>query len=76
MGDGEAGKSLSPSPALLAYMIQMPMSVDEYMMWTIAEGGKQFGTSMPAYKDILTENDIWEIVSYMRAGFPPDVENN
>ncbi len=32
MGDGEAGRDLSPSPALLAYMIQMPMSVDEYML--------------------------------------------
>jgi mono/diheme cytochrome c family protein len=28
MGDGDAGKALNPSPALLAYMIQMPMSVD------------------------------------------------
>lgn len=48
IGDGQAAKCLSPSPALLAYMIQMIMSVDEYMMWTINEGGSQFGRSMPA----------------------------
>lgn len=39
MGDGEAARYLNPSPALLAYMVQMPMSVDEYLMWSIAEGG-------------------------------------
>lgn len=70
MGDGEAGKDLSPSPALLAYMIQMPMSVDEYMFWTISEGGQPFGTAMPAFKDNLSEDEIWKIVTYMRAGFP------
>ncbi|MDH3690228.1 MAG: cytochrome c [Gammaproteobacteria bacterium] len=70
MGDGEAAKALNPSPALLAYMIQMPMSVDEYLMWSIAEGGKQFGTDMPAFKRTLSPEDIWKIVAYMRGGFP------
>jgi mono/diheme cytochrome c family protein len=71
MGDGEAAKSLNPSPALLAYMVQRPQSVDEYLMWTVAEGGKAFGTPMPAFKDTLSEEDIWKIVTFMRAGFPP-----
>lgn len=70
MGDGEAARSLNPSPALLAYMIQMPMSVDEYMYWSISDGGAAFGTAMPAFKDILSEDEIWKIVTYMRAGFP------
>ena len=70
MGDGEVAKSLSPSLALLAHMIQMPMSVDEYMLWSISDGGAAFGTAMPAYKDVLTKNEIWKIVTYMRAGFP------
>lgn len=71
MGDGEAAKSLNPSPALLAYMVQRPQSVDEYLMWTISEGGKAFGTPMPAFKELLSEEDIWKIVTFMRAGFPP-----
>lgn len=70
MGNGEVGEDLNPSPALLAYMIQMPMAVDEYMMWTISEGGMPFGTDMPAFKDNLTENEIWKVISFMRAGFP------
>jgi mono/diheme cytochrome c family protein len=25
---------------------------------------------MPGYKDMLTDQEIWQIVTYMRAGFP------
>ena len=71
MGDGEAANSVNPSPALLAYMIQRPQSVDEYLMWTISEGGKAFGTAMPVFKDTLSEEEIWKIITFMRAGFPP-----
>jgi mono/diheme cytochrome c family protein len=70
LGNGEAGKALSPSPALLAYMIRRPIAVDEYLLWTISEGGAQFGTEMPAFKDMLDQDDIWRVVAYMRAGFP------
>ncbi len=70
LGNGEAGKALSPSPALLAYMIRRPIAVDEYLLWTISEGGAQFGTEMPAFKDTLPQDDIWRVVAYMRAGFP------
>jgi len=69
-GDGNAANSLNPSPALLAYMIQMPMLIDEYMLWSIADGGKAFGTPMPAFKKTLTRDRIWKIVVFMRAGFP------
>ena len=70
LGDGEAGKSLTPSPALLAFLIQRPISVDSYLLWTISEGGKQFNTAMPAFKETLSKEDIWKVVAYMRAGFP------
>lgn len=72
MGDGEVANSLNPSPALLAYMIQMPMAVDEYMLWSVSEGGAAFGTDMPAFKDVLTKDEIWKIITYMRAGFPAE----
>ena len=70
LGNGEAAKALSPSPALLAYMIRRPIAVDEYLLWTISDGGKQFGSEMPAFKDKLSGDDIWRVVAYMRAGFP------
>ena len=55
---------------LLAHLIRMPDAVDEYLLWAISDGGKPFGTKMPAFKDALTEEQIWQIVTYMRAGFP------
>ena len=70
LGGGEAAADLSPSPALLAYMVETPMAVDPYLLWTIAEGGGEFDTEMPAFKDILSRDEIWKIVSFMRAGFP------
>jgi mono/diheme cytochrome c family protein len=69
-GDGEPGRAISPSPALLAYMIKRPISVDEYLLWAIGEGGKQFDSEMPAFKDKLSRDDIWRVISYMRVGFP------
>lgn len=70
MGSGDPGKAVSPSPALLAYMIKRPISVEEYLLWAIADGGEQFNSKMPAFKDKLSRDDIWRIVAYMRAGFP------
>lgn len=71
MGGGEAGKSLNPSPALLAHLIQMPMAVDSYLMWSISEGGVEFKTGMPAFNGVISEQEIWKITTYMRSGFPP-----
>ena len=75
MGDREAANNLSPSPALLAYMVQMPMSVDEYLLWSISEGGERFDTAMPAFKGRLSEKEIWRIITFMRAGFPAFARN-
>jgi mono/diheme cytochrome c family protein len=76
LGDGEAGRALNPSPALLACMINMPMAVDSYLLWTISEGGKPFGTDMPAFRDTLTKEEIWKVIAFMRAGFPSGAGHN
>ena len=70
LGDGNMAKGLSPSPALLRHMIDHPVSVDQYLLWTISDGGADFDTDMPAYKEKLAREEIWKIVLYMRAGFP------
>ena len=69
-GNGELAQDLTPSPALLAYLVQQPIAVDQYLLWTISEGGKQFDTAMPAFKDVLTQKEMWQIIAYLRAGFP------
>jgi mono/diheme cytochrome c family protein len=43
-------------------------------MWTISDGGAQFGSEMPNFKDKLTQEEIWQIIAFMRAGFPVDLE--
>jgi mono/diheme cytochrome c family protein len=70
MGNGDMAQALSPSPALLAYMIRRPVAVDEYLLWTISDGGKAFDTAMPSFHDVLTRDEIWAVIAYMRAGFP------
>jgi mono/diheme cytochrome c family protein len=70
LGNGDLAYALTPSPALLAYMVQQPIAVDQYLLWSISEGGKQFGTAMPAFKNQLSEKQTWQIVAYLRAGFP------
>jgi mono/diheme cytochrome c family protein len=70
LGAGESARGLTPSPAMLAFLIRLPETADSYLMWTIAEGGLRFGTAMPAFKHRITFDQIWQIVTYMRAGFP------
>ena len=71
VGDGEAGRNLSPPPANLAWLSQMPMAQwDPFLYWTVAEGGAQFGTAMPAFKDDLSSDDIWAVIAYIQARLP------
>jgi mono/diheme cytochrome c family protein len=70
-GDGPASRNLSPPPANLAWLSQMPMAQwDPFLYWTVAEGGAQFKTAMPAFKDALSKDDIWAVVAYIQARLP------
>lgn len=61
-GDGPAGQSLEPKPKDLAVLQQA--AGDDYLFWRISEGKP--GTSMVAWKGILSEEQIWQIVSFIR----------
>lgn len=61
-GDGPAGASLDPKPKNLATFENS--AGDDYLFWRIREGKP--GTSMVAWKGILTEDQIWKIVSFIR----------
>jgi hypothetical protein len=65
-----SAQDLTPSPALLAHLVQQPIAVDQYLLWTISEGGKQFDTAMPGFRDAVTQKEIWQIIAYLRAGLP------
>jgi len=69
-GDGDASGAMRTRPADLAWSLSDPRVKDDYLFWTISEGGAPFGTNMPAYKEPdLREAQIWEIITYMRAAF-------
>lgn len=61
-GDGVASQSLDPKPKNLA-TFQASVG-DDYLFWRISEGKP--GTSMVAWKAILTEEQIWQAVSFIR----------
>jgi len=61
-GDGIAGQSLEPKPRNLADL-QATVG-DDFLFWRIHEGKP--GTSMVAWKGILSDEQIWQIVSFIR----------
>lgn len=70
-GTGPEGFFLVPAPADLAWLAQAPKDKAEpYIYWSIAEGGKAFESEMPAFKHSMTEEDIWAVTAYLRAGMP------
>jgi mono/diheme cytochrome c family protein len=65
MGDGPAGAALDPPASPIAHTSQM--LADDYLFWRLSEGGATFKTAMPAWKDILDENQRWDVLHYVRA---------
>ncbi|GIV63722.1 MAG: cytochrome c [Chloroflexota bacterium] len=65
-GDGPAAAGLDPKPAHLNEVVAT--AGDDYLFWRIAEGGSMapFNSSMPAQKGILTDEQIWQVVTYIK----------
>jgi len=61
-GDGPAGQSLEPKPKNLAEL--QAVAGDDFLFWRISEGKP--GTSMVAWKGIMKEEQIWQVVSFIR----------
>lgn len=66
LGDGPAAARLNPAPPDIAASAKMPMATDGYLYWTISDGGAPLGTAMPPFKNTLTEDQIWKIITYLR----------
>ena len=61
-GDGPAGTSLDPAPKNLPE--SSAIVADDYLFWRISKG--KDGTAMVAWKGILTDEQIWQVVSFIR----------
>jgi len=61
-GDGPAGATLDPQPKNLAVL--QAAAGDDYLYWRINTGRE--GTSMVAWKGVLTDEQIWQLVAFIR----------
>jgi mono/diheme cytochrome c family protein len=61
-GDGPAGAALVPVPKNLAEL--QTQVGDDYLFWRINTGKE--GTAMVSWQDILTEEQIWQVISFLR----------
>jgi mono/diheme cytochrome c family protein len=60
-GDGPAASGLTPPPVDFSspYVKSMP---PDFRFWRVSEGVP--GTGMPAWKDILSADQIWQVIAY------------
>jgi mono/diheme cytochrome c family protein len=63
-GDGPVGASLDPKPADLSDPALDAKRADDFMAWRVSEGVT--GTSMPAWKAMFSEEQIWQVIAYVR----------
>ena len=61
-GDGPAGQALEPEPGNLAEV--QARAGDDYLFWRIHDGKP--GTSMVAWRGILSDEQIWQVVAFIR----------
>lgn len=45
------------------------LNIDAYMFWSMAEGGEAFDSAMPAFKELLDENESWQVLLFVANGF-------
>ncbi|MBN1371553.1 MAG: cytochrome c [Anaerolineaceae bacterium] len=66
LGDGPAGAALDPVPGNLQTAAKE--ASDAYLFWIISEGGAAASrsASMAAYKGVLSEADIWNVIAYIK----------
>jgi mono/diheme cytochrome c family protein len=67
-GDGPQADFLNPKPTNLSDAKYTSTLTDEHLFKTISEGGMAVGKSnlMPRWKFVLSEDDIWSVIEYIR----------
>ena len=74
-GTGPIARGLPHPPADLTHHFhRAPGDGDAYLFWRVSEGGQvepfqSSQSTMPAYKDILSEDQRWDVLAYVHAEF-------
>ncbi|HEY83518.1 MAG TPA: c-type cytochrome [Chloroflexi bacterium] len=68
-GEGRISPGLNPRPIDLTDGALMARLDDGYLFWRISQGGSQppFLSAMPAWEDMLTQEERWQIIVYLRS---------
>lgn len=68
-GDGQGAAGLNPKPADLSDSQMMGGLTDGYLFWRVSEGGQMapFNSAMPAWKTILSDEQRWQVITYVRS---------
>lgn len=62
-GNGPLGAALDPRPADL--VLHVPQHTDGELAYFVSRGIP--GTAMPAWRDVLSATERWEVVAYLRS---------
>lgn len=65
-GNGPDAVRLGIPPARLVQVGNGMLEKDAFLFWIIAEGGTNFGGQMPQFKDLLSENEIWKVMLFLK----------
>ncbi|MEE9513330.1 MAG: c-type cytochrome [Anaerolineales bacterium] len=67
-GQGTEAAGINPPPADFTNQERMQKNSDGYMLWRISEGGNfdPYNSLMTAWGTLLSEQEIWELISYLR----------
>lgn len=67
-GDGVAAAALNPKPKDLSDAKLLSTQTDDFIHKVISEGGASVGLSpmMAAWGGVLSDQDIWNVVAYIR----------
>jgi mono/diheme cytochrome c family protein len=67
-GDGPGSAELDPKPADLSDGMMLSSLSDGYLFWRVSKGGamEPFNSAMPAWEEGLTEEQRWQVISYIR----------
>lgn len=71
-GNGPEAEGFFPRPASFINLLTTIQPKESYLFWRIKEGGpglpkgwRPWGSAMPAWKEELTDEEIWKIILYI-----------